>query len=365
MLNRLPYYLDLLNLNWFIPLVELARGGDRAYHLRKLLRMVGLPLLAITAFLLLWHGVAKTVRIGSMTLPTPGVVWTRSGELVDEWRGERAREAAYEIEFAKELADNPEMTEAELRGFMPFEAKRTFVDNVVTSLATVFAGFAIAMLVAVPLGIVCGASRAMYEMVNPLIQVFKPVSPLAWFPVVFIIINSSSSGSADAAAAQSTNAIGRAADWLADTVFWFSNQPKNFRIAAIVVALCAIWPTLINTANGVANVERDYLNVAKVLNLSWFQRVWRIILPATLPAIFTGMRLSLGIAWMVLIAAEMMSVSPGLGMFIWNWYQSSNETSLGYLLTAVICIGLIGFVLDRVMISLQKVASRGNAAAIR
>ncbi len=102
-----------------------------------------------------------------------------------------------------------------------------------------------------------------------------------------------------------------------------------------------------------------------MLNLSWFQRVWRIILPATLPAIFTGMRLSLGIAWMVLIAAEMMSVSPGLGMFIWNWYQSSNETSLGYLLTAVICIGLIGFILDRVMISLQKVASRGNTAAIR
>jgi nitrate/nitrite transport system permease protein len=364
-MNRLIRWLDLLNLTWFIPLVEMARGEPKAYHLKRLLRMVGLPVVAITLALLAWHGIARSVRIGGMVLPTPAVVWDRAGELFADWKGERHKQVDYEIQFAKDLAENPEMTEAELREYSPAPDKRiTFVDNVITSLITVFAGFVLAMLIAVPLGICCGSSRAIYEMANPIIQVLKPVSPLAWFPVVFILVNASS-GPAAATSPEPANAVMRGLSGIGDVVFWFTNQPKNFQIAALVVALCSIWPTLINTATGVANVERDYLNVAKVLNMGWFTRVRRIILPAALPAIFTGMRLSLGIAWMVLIAAEMMSVNPGLGMFIWNWYQSSNETALGYLLTAVIAIGIIGFVLDRLMISLQKAASRGNAAAIR
>jgi nitrate/nitrite transport system permease protein len=140
---------------------------------------------------------------------------------------------------------------------------------------------------------------------------------------------------------------------------------KSFVIAAVVVALCALWPALINTANGVANVERDHLNVAKVLNLGFFAKIWRIILPASLPSIFTGIRLSLGIGWMVLIAAEMMAVSPGLGGFIWDWYQSSNEIALSYLVLAVVVIGGIGFFLDRIMIAVQRIISHGNTAAIR
>ncbi len=362
-MKRLPYWLDLLNLNWFIPLVEMARGEDKGYQLRRLLRMIGLPVVAVCLFLLAWHAVATSVRVGSMRIPTPAVVGSRAVELVGEWTAERARRAAYQVEFAEEFAkakaDDQTVSEAEFRQFMVFEPKRTFVDQVLTSLLTVFTGFAIAMVVAVPLGILCGSSRAVYEMVNPLVQVFKPVSPLAWFPVVFIVVNSGAAAAPIEGTAQSFG------DSLSGVVFWFSHQPRSFRIAAIVVALCSIWPTLINTANGVANVERDHLNVAKVLNLGWFKKVWLIVLPATLPSIFTGMRLSLGIAWMVLIAAEMMSVNPGMGMFIWNWYQSSNEIALGYLITAVLCIGVIGFTLDRMMISLQKIASRGNIAAIR
>lgn len=118
---------------------------------------------------------------------------------------------------------------------------------------------------------------------------------------------------------------------------------KPFIMAAIVVCLCSLWPTLLNTANGVANVDKDYRNVARVLRLSWFATVWQIVLPASVPAIFTGIRLTLGIGWMVLIAAEMMAVSPGLGGFVWDWYQSSNDTALSYLALAVIVIGATGF----------------------
>jgi nitrate/nitrite transport system permease protein len=136
-------------------------------------------------------------------------------------------------------------------------------------------------------------------------------------------------------------------------------------MAAVVVCMCAIWPTLLNTANGVANVDKDYLNVAKVLNLGWFSKIFRIVIPASLPQIFTGIRLSFGVGWMVLIAAEMMAVSPGLGGFVWDWYQSSNETSLSYLMLAVLVIGGIGFVLDRMMITLQKLVTPGATLTVR
>ncbi len=337
-MDRLATFFDRLGLTWLVPVVKFIAGPDRAYQARQFLRIAGIPVVAILLCLAGWQIVSQTVRFGTMPFPGPGVIWARGMEQVEDWKVARARRAAYEVDAIKTAAEL-KMSVADVRKQMPFEEKNIFVDQVLLSLITVFTGVGLAVLVAVPLGILCGLSATIFSMFNPLIQVFKPVSPLAWFPVVYLLAN---------------KLMGNGGP-----------LPKSFLVAAVVVALCAMWPALINTANGVANVERDHLNVAKVLNLGFFSKVWRIVLPAALPSIFTGIRLSLGIGWMVLIAAEMMAVSPGLGGFIWDWYQSSNDTSLSYLLLAVFVIGAIGFVLDRMMIAIQRVLSHGNTAAIR
>lgn len=338
MMEWLAVWCDRLGLTWLVPLIRFANGQDRAYQVRVFLLQAGLPLLAIAMSLLTWQVVAVTVKSSTLTLPTPGQVWARGVEQWDEWRAEGPRRVAYEAEVKKNIADTG-LSEAEVRAAVPYEHKQLFVDQVLLSLLTAFTGVGLAVLVAVPVGIICGLSASVFSMMNPLIQILKPVSPLAWFPVVYLLANKTLSN-----------------DGLVS---------KSFVVAAVVVSLCSLWPALINTANGVANVERDHLNVAKVLNLGFFAKVWRIILPAALPSIFTGIRLSLGIGWMVLIAAEMMAVSPGLGTFIWNWYQSSNDVAFSYLLLAVIVIGLIGFALDRIMIAVQRIISHGNTAAIR
>jgi nitrate/nitrite transport system permease protein len=337
-MDRLALIFGRLGLTWFVPVVHVIAGRERAYQMRLLLRLVGLPLIAIILVLFAWQVIALQVQVGTMHLPTPGQVWARGIEQVVEMRAEGVRHAQYEKDLVGTAAEL-KMSVDEVRQQMPFASKKLFIDQVLLSLKTAFVGVGLAMVVAIPLGIICGLSNTIFSMVNPMIQVLKPVSPLAWFPVVYLLCNSAVSNHGPVS--------------------------KSFLVAALVVALCSLWPALINTANGVANVERDHLNVAKVLNLNFFEKVWRIILPAALPSIFTGIRLSLGIGWMVLIAAEMMAVSPGLGSFIWDWYQSSNETSLSYLMLAVVVIGVIGFLLDRIMIAIQRVLSHGNTAAIR
>ncbi len=127
--------------------------------------------------------------------------------------------------------------------------------------------------------------------------------------------------------------------------------------SAVTVTLCSLWPTLINTAVGVASIDRDLVNVGKVLRLDFSTQIKRIILPSALPYIFTGMRLSLGVGWMVLIAAEMLAQNPGLGKFVWDEFQNGSSNSLGRIMVAVFTIGIIGFVLDRVMQSLQNLFS--------
>ena len=336
-MDRIASFLDRIGLTWFVPLVRISQGKERAYQTRVFLKMAGIPLASLAMVLLIWQALAAS-KGGAEVLPTPGQVWGRGVEQFMEWHAEGARRVAYEAEVAKNVRETG-MSDKEVRAAVPYEQKKLFVNQMLLSLQTVFTGVGLAVLVAVPLGILCGLSTTINSAMNPLIQVFKPVSPLAWFPVVYLIANKLVSN--DAAV------------------------PKSFLVAAIVVSLCAMWPALINTANGVANVDRDHLNVAKVLNLNFFQKVWRIVLPASLPSIFTGIRLSLGIGWMVLIAAEMMAVSPGLGGFVWDWYQSSNEIAMSYLVLAVLVIGIIGFLLDRIMIGIQKFMSHGNAAAIR
>jgi nitrate/nitrite transport system permease protein len=131
------------------------------------------------------------------------------------------------------------------------------------------------------------------------------------------------------------------------------------------VLLCCLWPTVINTAVGVANVSKDLLNVSQVLRLPPLTHVFKIIVPASLPLMFTGLRLSLGIAWMVLIAAEMLAQSPGLGKFVWDEFQNGSSNSLGRIMVAVLTIGLIGFMLDRSMLFLQRKVSWDKNAIMR
>jgi len=131
---------------------------------------------------------------------------------------------------------------------------------------------------------------------------------------------------------------------------WFS---KSFLISAITVTLCSLWPTLINTALGVASIDKDLVNVGKVLRLSTFTKIFKLVLPSALPLIFTGLRLSLGVGWMVLIAAEMLAQNPGLGKFVWDEFQNGSSQSLAKIIVAVLTIGIIGFLLDRIMVAIQ------------
>jgi nitrate/nitrite transport system permease protein len=338
-MQRFASALETCGFGWFAPLARLPGSSDRAYELRQFALRVGLPCFAIGVLLLTWHLVALHVHLGGMALPTPGLVWDKGVEQVREWRSDGVARAEHQALVAKTAAEQ-NMTVAEVGQFMPFQGKRLFVTQVWLSIETVFLGVGAGLLVAIPIGILCGLSGTIFTMANPLIQLFKPVSPLAWFPVVYLIINR-----------VMTNP---------DPLV-----PKSMLIAALVVGLCSLWPALVNTANGVANVDKDHRNVARVLNLSWFRTVWSIVLPSAMPAIFTGIRVSLGVGWMVLIAAEMMAVSPGIGGFVWDWYQSSNDIALAYLVLAVIVIGSIGFFLDRLCITAQILLSRGAPANIR
>jgi len=190
----------------------------------------------------------------------------------------------------------------------------------------------------VPLGILVGLNRYLYQALNPVIQVFKPVSPLAWLPIVTLVVS---------------------ATYTADDPM----VSKSFLTSMITVSLCSLWPTLVNTIMGVNSVSQDLRNVSQVLRLPLLTHVWKVVLPSSIPMIFTGMRLSLGIAWMVLIAAEMLAQSPGLGKFVWDEFQNGSSESLSRIMVAVIVIGMIGLLLDRGMIFLQRLLSWDKSSA--
>jgi len=320
----------------------LARFAESRHDgtVTQLLGSLLTPLAAVALFLLLWAFAAAHVTTSLGQLPGPLQVADQAGLLVDEHRRERAKETAFqarqESRNAELLARDPE---AEVR-IRPYTGKPTFLDQVVTSLWTVAAGFLVATLIAVPIGIACGMSRLLYRALNPLIQLFKPVSPLAWLPLVTMVVS----------------AVYASPDPLV---------PKSFLTSAITVTLCCIWPTIINTTVGVASVDRDLVNVSRVLRLGWFTRSLKIVLPSAVPMIFTGLRLSLGIGWMVLIAAEMLAQNPGLGKFVWDEFQNGSSNSLARIMVAVLAIGLIGFLLDRVMLLLQRRVSWDRNAILR
>lgn len=303
-------------------------------------KSVVFPVIGVIVFCLLWSLAASRIDTSLGQFPGPAQVYSQSQTLIDEHFAEREKEQGFyerqEVRNAKKLAKNPDAT-IKVR---KYTGKETFFDQVLTSLKTVLFGFLVASVFAIPFGIACGLSDGVYKAMNPLIQIFKPVSPLAWLPLITMVVSATYSSESP----------------------WFE---KSFLVSAFTVALCCLWPTLINTAVGVANVDKDLLNVSRVIKLPTSVHIRRIILPASIPMIFTGLRLSLATGWMVLIAAEMLSQNPGLGKFVWDEFQNGSSNSLSRIMVAVVVIGLIGFALDRVILLLQKTVSWDKQAVLR
>ncbi len=331
-------FFSITGMHWGIPLVKILSGEDLRQHLMHLVKTVLVPFIAIVSFLLLWSVGARQIETSLGQVPGPAMVWSQAKELWQQHLIERAKAKAFyqrqEARNAQKLANNPKANVH----IVAYTGKATYIDQIFTSLKTVFMGFVIASLIALPIGIIGGLSKTFMKAINPLVQIFKPVSPLAWLPIVTMIIS----------AVYATND-----GWL----------PKSFIISAVTVSLCSLWATLINTALGVSSVNEDYINVAKVLQLSPLKKTFKVVLPATLPLIFTGLRISLGVGWMVLIASEMLAQNPGLGKFVWDEFQNGSSQSLARIMVAVFTIGIIGFILDRVMVKLQQLVSYEKAVA--
>jgi nitrate/nitrite transport system permease protein len=240
-----------------------------------------LPFVGVAALIGLW---ALVTTLWSSDLPSPARTWEASKPYVLE----------------------------------PF-AKRGELDQGILrftwySLVLVAKGYGLALLIGTPLGFVLGLSSLFRRAFDPIIQILRPVSPLAWLPLGLVLFQNS--------------------------------KPA----ALFTIAMCAMWPTVLNTAMGVRAIPEDYLNVARVLRLSPARRFFKILLPATLPYIFTGFRLSLGIAWLVIVAVEMLTGAPGVGGFLWQEY---NSLIYEHIILCILTIGLVGFALDRGMSAIE------------
>ena len=229
-----------------------------------------------------WSLLSATV---AKELPTPGATWTVAKPYILE-----------------PLAKRGEQDQGILR-------------LVGYSLTLVAKGYAIALVVGTPIGFLLGLSKGFARIFDPIVQVLRPVSPLAWLPLGMVLFLSTGSQALENG-------------------------------ALFTIAICAMWPTVLNTAVGVRAIPQDYLNVGRVLKLSRTKMLFKIMVPATLPYMFTGFRLSLGIAWLVIVAAEMLTGRTGVGSFLWNEYNNANY---GNIIFSILTIGVIGFVLDRLM----------------
>ena len=241
-----------------------------------------LPLLGIAVLALLWNLTSSTWAKG---LPSPHKTWEASRLYIENPFAKRGEQDQGILRFAW------------------------------YSLVMVGKGYAIALLVGTPIGFCLGLSPLFTKAFDPIIQILRPVSPLAWLPLGLVLFQ--------------------------------KPQPS----ALFTIALCAMWPTVLNTAVGVRSIPQDYLNVARVLKLSRAKTLFKILIPATLPYMFTGFRLSLGIAWLVIVAAEMLTGSPGVGGFLWQEY---NSLIYEHIILCIATIGLIGFALDRLMSVIEK-----------
>ena len=183
------------------------------------------------------------------------------------------------------------------------------------SLVRVAKGYTLGLLVGTPLGLMLGISKAFSRSFDPMIQVLRPVSPLAWLPLGLVLFQ--------------------------------KPEPAGL----FTIAMCSMWPTVLNTALGVKSIPQDYINVARVLRLSRTKMLFKVMLPSALPYMFTGFRLSLGIAWLVIVASEMLTGAPGVGGFLWQEY---NSLIYEHLILCIITIGVVGFLLDRLMSMIES-----------
>ena len=326
-------WFQVLGLSWITPLLRAAAGDNPTGQLREIWRLLAVPLLAIVAFLALWGTLAPQVQTSLGAVPGPQQVWSEAVNLHQDARAKAQSKADFEAKVAQLNERRLEQGKDPVQ--RAYTGAPTYYQQIWTSIQTVFFGFLIATVVAVPLGIAAGLSPIANAALNPLIQIFKPVSPLAWLPIVTMIVS----------------ALAASNDGL---------LPKSFVISAVTVTLCSLWPTLINTALGVASIDKDLVNVSKVLKMNTWTKITKLVLPSALPLIFTGLRLSLGVGWMVLIAAEMLAQNPGLGKFVWDEFQNGSSSSLAKIMVAVLTIGIIGFLLDRVMYALQSLFTFTN-----
>jgi nitrate/nitrite transport system permease protein len=187
--------------------------------------------------------------------------------------------------------------------------------QLLSSLTRVFIGFLLGSLIAIPVGLLMGANQFCRKIFYPIVQILKPVSPLAWFPIGLVAFQSASDA----------------------TIF--------------IIVITSLWPTLINTAFGVASIPDDHKNVSKAFGFSKWKYLSKVLIPYSLPHIITGLRLSIGVAWLVIVAGEMLSGGMGIGFFVWD---SWNALSLEKVISAILIIGLVGLLLDRGFAYLEK-----------
>jgi nitrate/nitrite transport system permease protein len=217
--------------------------------------------------------------------------------------------------FAPTLPNPIETWEASRLYIMEPFAKRGELDQGILrftwySLVRVAKGYMLGLAFGIPLGLILGVSKTFQKAFDPIIQILRPVSPLAWLPLGLVIFQ--------------------------------KPEPAGL----FTIAMCSMWPTVLNTALGVRSIPQDYINVARVLQLSKFKMLTKVMVPSALPYMFTGFRLSLGIAWLVIVASEMLTGSPGVGGFLWQEY---NSLIYEHLILCIVTIGLVGFLLDRMM----------------
>lgn len=254
---------------------------------KEILKKIFLPLIVLVVIIQVWSGIASVVE----DFPTPSTTYTAA--------------------FGGVNADGDEV-EGVLADPFYIENKddKGVAWQILESLKRVFGGFALAIIVGVPVGLIIGMSKNFQYALDPYIQIFKPVSPLAWLPLLLFIF-------------------------------------QDINMTAIsTIFITSIWPIIINTALGVRSVNEDYMNVAKVLRFTPLEKIIQIILPVAIPFIFTGMRLSLGIAWLVIVAAEMLTGGIGIGFWIWDEY---NNLAYANIIIGIIIVGVVGFILDLIM----------------
>ena len=207
----------------------------------------------------------------------------------------------------KEVMQNPMQYEPDIKGIGT---------KLLSSLKRVAIGFGLGSLIAIPLGLLMGSSKTLVAIINPIVQILRPVSPLAWFPLGLAI---------------------------------FKDSPAA---SIFMIFICSLWPTVINTAFGVSAIPQDHKNVGKAFGFSRWKYLTKIMLPFTLPHILTGLRLAIGVAWMVIVAGEMLSGGMGLGYFVWE--EGFNGGNVGKIIVAIIIIGIVGLILDKFFMALQK-----------